>query len=266
MHYHFKRRLLFYIVLILALGVSSCTRFYHKYKLFQTDQSYVVDSINNQRGVSDRNYTLDVFDKFTFRVYTNNGELLIDPNQELSPVNRQTSTTVKDKQDIEYLITSDSLVHLPLIGKVNLVGYTVGQADSILSVKYEKFYTGAFVKVKFTSKRVIVFGSSGGKIIPLTNENINLIEVLALYGDVKVDANVTNIKVIRGELNNPDVQVINLNTIEGMKRAQLDVVPGDIIYIEPSRRIFRETIVDIMPLISATTSILTLVILFSSIQ
>jgi polysaccharide export outer membrane protein len=233
--------------------------------LFQTDQSVVVDSIKNQRGVTDRNYVLEPFDKFTFKVYTNNGEQLIDPNYEVSSVNSTpNSPATMQKDEVVYTIQSDSLVFLPMIGMVNLVGKTAYQADSLLAAKYEQYYKGAFVRVKIVSKRVIVFGPNGGKIIPLEYENMNLLEVLALYGDIKLDANTTNIKVIRGDLNNPDVQVINLNTLEGMRKAQLDIVPGDVIYVEPTRKVFRESLVDLMPLFSVTTSILTMLIIVYS--
>ncbi|MFN8416814.1 MAG: polysaccharide biosynthesis/export family protein [Cytophagaceae bacterium] len=265
MNYLFKKRnLLFLFSSVIALVMTSCGGFY-RYKLFQTDSSVVVDSIKNQRGVTDRNYVLEPFDKFTFKVYTNNGEQLIDPNYEVSSVNSMpNSNATMHKDEVVYTIQSDSLVYLPMIGMVNLVGKTAYQADSILASKYEQFYKGAFVRIKIISKRVVVYGPSGGKIIPLEYENMNLIEVLALYGDVKLDANTTNIKVIRGDLNNPDVQVINLNTIEGMRKAQLDVVPGDIIYVEPTRKVFRETLMDVMPLITATTSILTLLVIVYS--
>lgn len=259
MNYPFKKRsLLFLFGSVILLALESCSGFY-RYKLFQTDESIVVDSIKNQRGVTDRNYVLEPFDKFTFKVYTNNGEPLIDPNYEVSSVNSNANSNVtKQKDEVVYTIQSDSLVYLPMIGMVNLVGKTAYQADSLLATKYEQFYKGAFVRIKIISKRVIVYGPNGGKIIPLEYENMNLLEVLALYGDIKLDANTTNIKVIRGDLNNPDVQVINLNTIEGMRKAQLDIVPGDVIYVEPTRKVLRETLIDIMPLITATTSVLTL--------
>jgi polysaccharide export outer membrane protein len=72
------------------------------------------------------------------------------------------------------------------------------------------------------------------------------------------------IRLLRGNLSeNPDVQLINLSTIEGMKVAQHKLLPGDIIYIEPIKRVFRETMTDIFPSISVVVSLLTLLILLN---
>ena len=56
---------------------------------------------------------------------------------------------------------------------------------------------------------------------------------------------------MRGE----DVFVLDLSKIEGLKNANMIVQPGDIVYIEPVRRPFVESIRDYGPIISVVTSI-----------
>jgi polysaccharide export outer membrane protein len=46
-----------------------------------------------------------------------------------------------------------------------------------------------------------------------------------------------------------------------MRKADLTLQPNDIVYIEPSRRIFRETLAEVTPLLSLLSSIIALIIL-----
>ncbi|MEO0334740.1 MAG: polysaccharide export protein EpsE, partial [Bacteroidota bacterium] len=111
------------------------------------------------------------------------------------------------------------------------------------------------------NKRVVVLGGLGGQVIPLTNENMSLIEVLALAGGVSQGSRTDNIRLIRGDLDDPEVRIIDLSTIQGVKKASLKVMPGDIIYVQPVQRVASEALRDISPIFGLITSTLTLILL-----
>jgi polysaccharide export outer membrane protein len=113
---------------------------------------------------------------------------------------------------------------------------------------------------------VIVFSSNQGQVIPLTNENMNLIEVIALSGGVQNNERASNIRLIRGDLKNPEVYIINLSTIDGMTKANLQVQPNDIIYIEPVRRVLTESLQEINPFLGLVSTLITLFVLITSLQ
>ena len=98
-------------------------------------------------------------------------------------------------------------------------------------------------------------------VLPLENENTNLLEVLALAGGLNKDSKAHNIRLLRGDLNDPEVYLIDLSTVEGMKQSLVPVQPGDVIYVEPVRRVVSESLKDITPVLSILTSTLTLIIL-----
>src|SRR5690606_14789933 len=104
--------------------------------------------------------------------------------------------------------------YLPMVGDIKLEGYSIRQADSVLSVEYGKYYYNVYVNTQIVNKRVVVLGSVGSKVIPLENDNISVIEVLALYGGVGSDSWSNNIRLVRGDLKNPDVSILDLSTIE----------------------------------------------------
>ena len=206
------------------------------------------------------NYLVSPTDHLQIEVYTNKGEELIDPNNAL---NLERNTNLEVPPPV-YTVKSDGTLDLPIVGTVNLEGMTIPQVKEHLEERYTVYYKDPYVMAKYLNKRVIVLGATEGKVIPLENEGMNLLEVLALAGGVNNDAKGGNIRLIRGNLSNPQVQVIDLSTIQGMTQANLEIMPNDIIYIEPVRRPFTEGLKDIVPILSLLTSVLALIIAFNA--
>ena len=241
----------------------------------------VVDTAKLRRAVNRtaRNYRIQPNDYLSVRVYTNKGEKLIDPNGELpfgtsgSGAARPAGSTARptgqgasqSNTSTDYLVQADGRVRLPIINEVSLKGLTLLEADSVLKVRYDKYYIEPFVRTTVTNNRVIILGASGGQVIALNNDNMNLLEVLALAGGVdgtaggstnaRYGGRVDNIRIIRGDLKNPQVQFIDLSTIEGMRKGNLQMEPNDIVYVQPVRRILLESITDASPVISLFTTL-----------
>ncbi|WP_261989856.1 polysaccharide biosynthesis/export family protein [Hymenobacter puniceus] len=276
--------------------MSSCTeKLYKQRVMFQLDNGKGLDTTRIRRVVNrvNRNYTIQKNDFLAVRVYTNEGERIIDPNGELRfgapagmlPTGANGSRTLGTSSqnggqqagggnsqgsvgESEFLVQTDGYVRLPLVNRVRVLGLTLQQADSILQIQYSEFYKGVFVTTRVTNSRVIVLGSPGGRIVPLVNDNMNLLEVLASAGGVdgssgganslyRSGGKASNIRIIRGDLKNPQIEQIDLTTIDGMRRANLQVEPNDIIYIEPIRRPFYDGLNDAAPLLGLSTIILT---------
>jgi protein involved in polysaccharide export with SLBB domain len=262
----------------------------------------VVDTAKLRRAVNRTagNYTVHANDLLNIQVYTNKGEKLIDPNGELrfgvpgagtgaapatavpmSSGGRGGQTAATIPSSTQYQVQADGSVYLPLVDRVSVLGLTLIQVDSVLKVRYTQYYKEPFIKTAVTSNRVIILGAPGGQVVTLAHDNMNLLEVLALAGGADGGSNtgsgtnssfarnggrIDNIRIIRGDLKNPQVQFINLNTIEGMRRGNLQVEPNDIIYIQPVRRPLIDNLVDATPVLGlASTIFSTLSILYTII-
>lgn len=273
------------------LLLSSCasSRYYNQRLLFRlTDEKgNRLDTAKLRVAVNrtDRNYRIQPNDFLDVRVYTNKGERIIDPNGELqfgSPAGPSPGLTPRGSgstggratvsrtggtsSGLELLVQADGTVDMPVIGRVQISRLSLRQADSTLQALYSPYYREPFVQTRVTNNRVIILGASGGQVLPLANDNMNLIEVLALAGGVdggggggsqgsgvyRYGGKTTNIRIIRGDLKNPQIEQIDLSTISGMRRANLQMEPNDIIYIEPVRRRLLEGLIDAGPVLSAT--------------
>lgn len=212
---------------------------------------------------ANNNYVIQENDFIELKVYTNGGEVIIDPNNEIAKEINAGGGIQQVRENHQFLVRKEGYVKLPLVGDMKVSGLTLRQVDSLLEKEYSSYYEDAYVITRYVNKRVIVLGATGGKVISLQNENTNLLEVLAMAGGTDMQARVDNIRLIRGDLDNPEVYVINISTIEGMKQSSLKVLPNDIIYVEPVQRITAEAIRDISPVLGFITSLLTLALLIS---
>lgn len=250
-------------IICMLLVCSSC-KLYRQDMLFQLDEGFTAEDLSEPMDAAAGNYVIREGDYLDLRVYTNKGERVIDPNNELIQTgNRQQQSQQNGR--IEYLVQKTGVAKLPMVGDVKLVGYTVVEAERILEQAFDEFYQESFVKLKVNNRRVTVLGVNGGMVVPLDNENTKLTEVLALYGGLDLGAKAKNIKLLRGDLTDPQVFEIDLTTVSGMRASIIDLQPGDVIYVEPWRRPVFESIRDVSPFIGITSSVITLILVIQNL-
>lgn len=227
--------------------------------MFRLDKNFTEEDLTLVKEEIETNYELKPNDILLLDVFTNEGERLIDPNMELAANAGQQQLQFKDK--FQYIIQVDGSANFPIIGNTQLAGKTLFEAENEIAARFNDIYKGSFVKLRITNRRVFVLGAPGGKVIPLLNENTSLIEVLASAEGLDFGAKAQNIKLIRGE----SVYRINLSTISGMKETNMMVKPGDVVYVEPWRRPWLETLRDVSPALSLVSSVLTLIVVVQNL-
>lgn len=233
---------------MVGLVLSSCSA-YKQNIMFKTADE---QAFRQQLQQAETNYVIRKNDILSLEVFTNKGEKIVDPN--LESFNQASNLTAGERP--QYLVDVNGLVRFPMIDEIKLEGLTLRQAEQILQKAYAQFYQEPFVTLKFLNKRVTVLGTGDGQVIPLTNENTKLTEVLALSKAVTKEAKAHNIRVIRED----KTFIADLSTLEGYLQNDIVVMPGDVIYVEPVRRPFSEGIREYGPVVSVITSIGTLII------
>lgn len=205
-------------------------------------------------------YKISTDDKFTFALYTQNGEQILRNMTGVSNVN-------VGSQGQEYMVRRDGTAEIPLKGMIKVSGLTVHQLEDTLSKLYMREYQNPFVQVKLTNQRVIVFPGSGGdaKVIPLQNNNTTLMEALALAGGIAERGKANRIKLMRTDGQTRVVYVLDLSTVDGLKYADMVVQANDYIYVEPSERVGREVVQGTAPILSMiSTAILILSLILNN--
>jgi len=229
--------------------------------MFRLDEGFTEKDLSVVKDELEKNYILQPNDVILLDVFTNDGERLVDPNFELSQgmIGGQQMQQMRDI--FQYVIQADSIVTFPMVGNMNIVGMTLYEAELKVADAFEEFYGGTFVKLRIFNRRVFVLSGLGGNVVPLINENTTLIEVLALSGGVPFGSKAQNIRLIRGK----EVFLVDLSTISGMRNSQLIVQPGDVVYVEPWRRPWLESLRDIAPTLSLASTVITLIVVIQNL-
>lgn len=243
-------RLTYILFTFLLLGFSSCglnSNLMFKEAKGETAQT---DSIPLRPAGE---YTISKDDKFSFQLYTKNGEAIINGMTGI----KQEGVT---KPDVEYVVRQDGTAELPILGSLKVSGLTVQQCEDTLAKLYEQKngYINPYVQLKLTNQRVIIFPGSGGdaKVIPLQNSNTTLMEVIALAGGIADRGKANTVKLIRSENNKRVVYRMDFSTIEGLKYSDMIVQANDYIYIEPNEQVGKQVIASAAPIVSLLSSIL----------
>jgi polysaccharide export outer membrane protein len=245
-----KRTLQFFLITLL---LSSCSRVLSPQVMFKTDKDSTPDSTRKLNS-KNKEYILSPYDRLEMNLYSIEGFKLVDV----------TSASGSQVGAISYLIEEDGKVKLPIFGKIPLSGLTVREAEGYLESIYSKYYINPFILLKVINRHVYVFYAETGKgsIVNIANDNTNLIEVIALAGGLTDYSKAWRIKVIRGDPHNPQIRIVDMSTIDGLKSSDLSVQSNDIIYIEAAARISTKLLIQITPVIGLLTSILLIANLF----
>ncbi len=235
-----------YIFSVSLLIFASCKTL-DSSKMFHVPSKYNYSEFQT----SVKEYTIKPFDELDVKIYTNKGDKLIDIKG---------SSTQQNKNILTYKVEYDGKVKLPTLDRIKLSGLTIRQAESLLEKEYKKYFIDPFVVVKVTNRRVIVFsaGSTKGQVVPMDNDNFTLIEALAKAGGISDFSKAYKIKLLRGDLNNPEVYLFKLRNVSDMKNANFLLNSNDIIYVEQRPRYGSKLLVELAPYLTLFTTMLTL--------
>jgi polysaccharide export outer membrane protein len=251
------RKLLF---LFCVMALTGCSWLYPSMML-RAPANYPYAKLND--SISSIDYKISVNDLLTIRLYSQDGFRLIDytslVESSIGIGNGMTSST-------DYLVEPDGTVRVPVLGRIHIIGYTIREATQMLEQKFSQYYIKPFILLTVTNRRVIVFPGDPGaaRVVPLTNNNTTLMEVLASMGGLTTNGKARKIKLIRGDPNKPDIYLIDLSKIEDIKQAYTIMQEGDIVYVTPQYQPASDLVGKISPTISALsvlTSLLVTIIL-----
>lgn len=123
-------------------------------------------------------YKILANDELEVKMYTNDGVKLLDP-----PLSASVGGGAQNS-GVELLLDKEGYAKVPILGQLQLSGYTVKEAQILLSRKLAAYYEQPYVLLKVTSKRVFVFSGGTASVLKLKNENTSLVEVLASVGGI----------------------------------------------------------------------------------
>lgn len=133
-----------------------------------------------------------------------------------------------------YVVDDSGYVDIPAIGKVNLEGKNIFEADNIVQEAFDEYLGTVFVTVRFGGLRYSVLGEvrSPGKFVILQNR-MTIFEALAHAGDLTEIAKRDGVRIIRQYPSGTKIHTVNLLDEKLISSPFYYIQPNDVIYVEP---------------------------------
>jgi polysaccharide export outer membrane protein len=136
-----------------------------------------------------------------------------------------------------FLVRQDGTVLLHRLGYTPVEGLTRKELALKLQTDLLPYMKDPIVNVNYLNHKVTVLGEiAKPQVIPMTEEPMNIIDVLVQSGDVTPNAKRDNIMIIRGEGNDKKVKHINLEDHSIFTSPWYYVQPNDIVYVFPDTK------------------------------
>jgi polysaccharide export outer membrane protein len=207
-------------------------------------------------------YIIQPGDEVTIRAYSREGFDLIDVLGSSGSGNRVMAQNINQVAlGIPYTVDVDGYMDMPILGKYYVEGFTQQQLEQQLETELSSYFNDPYIMIRVVNRRAFVYLGSSAQVVSLNNAPTNLLEVIAQAGGLGRNLKAYNIKIIRGDLDNPEIIQVDLSTVAGLRDADLIVQTNDIVYVEERYRVARTVLTEITPLITLLTLTITTIAL-----
>ena len=156
-----------------------------------------------------------------------------------SSINAGRSTSLTTQPTLQqYLVSNAGTIDFPVLGRLNVLGLTKGQAEDLIREKLAPHFTETpIVTVRMSNYKISVLGEVAKPgTFTVSNEKVNIFEALALAGDLTIYGQRENVKVIREDVNGKkEIAELNLNDVAVLNSPYYYLQQNDIVYVTPNK-------------------------------
>lgn len=242
-----KHILVISIVALMAMG--SCTTL-RPYEMLRNGKDYEISELEPTKV----EYTIQPNDRLNVRVLNNNGDSYFGFG-----TGTQQHNINNNQNNGGFPVEYDGKVKLPVLGRIDISGLTIRQAEDTLEQLYSDYFVDPFVLVSVSNRKVTVFMNGGSKVhtITMTNNQFTLIDAIAACGGLTEISRAYRIKLIRGNLTDkPQIYFWNVSSLETLDGTNIMLEANDIIYIESKPQYVTRVLREVSPYLTLVTTLL----------
>ncbi|WP_291595059.1 polysaccharide biosynthesis/export family protein [Bacteroides sp.] len=157
-----------------------------------------------------------------------------------SPASVATGNTQLSTQPVlqPYLVDNDGKINFPVLGELKVGGLTKKEAEQLIIEKLKPYIKETpIVTVRMVNYKISVLGEVARPgTFTINNEKVNLLEALAMAGDMTVWGVRDNVKLIREDADGrQEIVILDLNSAETILSPYYWLQQNDIIYVTPNK-------------------------------
>lgn len=140
-------------------------------------------------------------------------------------------------QNEGYLVDTRGAIDFPVLGTMPVNGMTTEQLRDSILLRVKEYVQDPIVKVRLQNFRFTMMGETGPAVVevPADNEDVNLLEGLAMAGGISIYGKMENVLVIREQNGERTMARLNLNSKETLNSPYFYLQQNDIVYVEPDK-------------------------------
>ena len=173
------------------------------------------------------------FDRLYIKVYSidEKTNLLFNSNDNAGSSTSSTST-------MGFLVDESGNINYPFVGKINVGGLSISQANQKVSEALSEYVSNASVVVRFIDNNVTVMGQVQNQgTYPFTKDKLTIYEALALGGGISQFGNRKNVILVRQEGDKIMHYKLDLSDSRIAAKDYYYIVSNDIIIVEPLKNL-----------------------------
>jgi len=210
---------------------------------------------NEIKRFNDTPYKLQVNDQLSIGITSNDQSLVEIFNSQTSQKNSLSN----------YRIDHFGNIRMPVIGSINILGYTVQEVRKIIENKLEKFIkinSDIFVSVELLGIKYTIVGEINKPGVYIISQNkTSIVDAIANSGNITKKGNLKKVEVIRKSTNGIEKYYIDLSTMNAFNSDVFYIKSNDIININSSKYNFFTNWNDSLLIISSTITLFTSIII-----
>ena len=137
-----------------------------------------------------------------------------------------------------YLVDNAGKINFPVLGELKVGGLTKKEAEQLIVEKLKPYIKETpIVTVRMVNYKISVIGEVARPgTFTISNEKVNLLEALAMAGDMTVWGLRDNVKLIReGTDGKQEIVTLDLNKAETILSSYYWLQQNDIVYVTPNK-------------------------------
>lgn len=205
---------------------------------------------------------VDIIEPEAYRIQANdNLYIQVISNDELSMYFNLSSTDryLNNDAAIEmssYKVSSEGEIDFPFLGPVKVVGLTTKEIKQIIGESISEKLVEYSVVVKLVNRSVSLLGEFNTPgTFSFYKDRMTIFEAIGMGHDISDFGNRKKVKIIRQKHENREVTTVDLTSKDIFQSEYYYILPNDVIYVEPTNKIYGGKTLPIGTIISAASTL-----------
>lgn len=138
----------------------------------------------------------------------------------------------------QYLVNNEGVIDFPVLGKLQIRGLTKNEVEDLIREKLKPYLKEVpIVTVRMPNYKISVLGEVArpGTFV-VNNEKVNVLEALAMAGDMTIWGIRDNVKLVReNAMGKREIILLNLNEVDLLTSPYYYLQQNDILYVSPNK-------------------------------